>query len=445
MSTPDTRVDPSHFPPGLEKGSRPPLRGMLRLPWRRLDQPLEPGLLTICFCVAATQSAWGIVVPVLPALARSMQASATELGLIVTAFGVGRLLVNIPAGWLGERVDGRRLLVSGMAIVVLTQILTAFAPGLGSMLILRLIAGVGGGIALTAGMTLVSLMAHDHRRGQVLSVLQGVQLAAGGLGPAAGGLIASAFGDRAPFLACGLFAVLCLVFGRRRLFAIDQGDLRPTSAKTHPGTTAERPDLIRGPRFLAVYAIAFSVFLHRFGGVQSLIPLIGYTVVGISVGKMGALLGLVTGLNFLLLGITSGLSDRVGRKRVIVPGILAAGLTMPIFAISHSVLAFVSATIMAGVSVAVSGPTPAAYIADITPSAYRGRAIGIYRSCGDLAAVVGPVGLGAVTDHAGYQAAVLIIGLVLISAALFFWVVAPETVRHPVTGRPLSRPPRRPG
>jgi MFS family permease len=62
-------------------------------------------LFITCGLVAATQMTWGTVVPVLPVYAASFGASAGALGVVIAVFGIGRLLVNVPAGLLAERVD----------------------------------------------------------------------------------------------------------------------------------------------------------------------------------------------------------------------------------------------------------------------------------------------------------------------------------------------------
>ena len=87
-----------------------------------------------------------------------------------------------------------------------------------------------------------------------------------------------------------------------------------------------------------------------------------------------------------------------------------------------------------------SGPTPAAYMADVAPADGRGPAVGIYRTAGDLAAVVGPIGLGWIVDHVGYRTAVLVLAAVTLLAVGIFAAIARETVsRSPL--RASSRTP----
>jgi predicted MFS family arabinose efflux permease len=246
-----------------------------------------------------------------------------------------------------------------MGGVTASQFAIAFAPNLEVLLILRFLAGVAGGVALTAGTVLVAVLADEERRGHALSVMQGVQLSASGLGPALGGLVAALFGNRAPFLACGLFAIVVCLVGGRTLIAVPRARMQQDSTETKTTTPAVSTwRLLTDRSYLAACCVGFSIFLHRFGGVQSIVPLIGYTVIGISVAHMGVLLGLVTLLNFALLPLVGGMSDRRGRKRVIVPGILIASVTFPLYAANDSVWLFTLVTLIAGVAMSVSAPVP---------------------------------------------------------------------------------------
>ena len=65
---------------------------------RRARQRYEPGVLALCALVAGTQMTWGLVVPVLPVYADRLGAGPAALGVVVAAFGLGRLVIDIPAG-----------------------------------------------------------------------------------------------------------------------------------------------------------------------------------------------------------------------------------------------------------------------------------------------------------------------------------------------------------
>ena len=328
---------------------------------RARRERIDPVLLVVFLAVATTQMAWGVVVPVLPAYAEEFGAGATELGLVVAMFGIGRLVVNVPAGLLSQRVDPRKLLVGAVLGVVALQVATGFAPNLTALLACRLVLGLAGGTAITCGMVLVSELTTTANRGRAMSQLQGIQLIGGSVGPALGGIAATFWGNRAPFLVCGLMALLVVLFGTRTLLRAPRAERRRGAGRAAgewpPGRSPVR-ELLGDRSFLAVCAVAFSVFLHRFGGMQSLIPIIAYAVVGLSVAEFGVLLGAVTLCNLLTVSLAGSLSDRFGRKRVIVPGLVVIGAALPLYALTSDPVWFVAVTVVTGLASGISARLP---------------------------------------------------------------------------------------
>jgi MFS family permease len=139
-------------------------------------------------------------------------------------------------------------------------------------------------------------------------------------------------------------------------------------------------------------------------------------------------MGLVTLANVLMLPLAGSLSDRLGRKRVIVPGLALVALAMPAYVLSASPAWFVAATLVTGLAMGFSGPAPAAYVADIAPVDGRGPAVGVYRTFGDLAAVIGPITVGWLIDVTDYRMAVLVLATLVLLAVVIFATAARETV-----------------
>ena len=392
-------------------------------------------LLVVCLAIATTQMAWAVVVPVLPAYAEDFGAGATELGLVVAMFGIGRLVVNVPAGLLSQRVDPRKLLVGAVLGVVALQVATGFAPNIAALLACRFVLGLAGGMAITCGMILVSELTTTENRGRAMSQLQGIQLVGGSFGPALGGVAATFWGNRAPFLVCGLMALLVVVFGSRTLLRapLPRPEAPPRRSRRAAREPGQEPSptrkLLRDRSFLAVCVVGFSVFLHRFGGMQSLIPIIAYSVVGLSVAQFGVLLGAVTLCNLLTVSLAGSWSDRFGRKRVIVPGLLVIGGALPFYAVTSDPLWFVVVTVVTGLAAGLSGPAPAAYVADVSPEGGRGPAVGIYRTAGDLAAVAGPITLGWLVDLGDHRLAVVVLAVIVLASGVLFGFAARETWR----------------
>src|SRR5690606_37640000 len=201
---------------------------------------------------------------------------AAQLGLVVGAFGAGRLLMNIPAGLFANRVDRRWLLLWSMVAVVAAQALTGLAVDYPTLLGARLLTGLAGGVAITSGMALLADLTTTATRGRDMATLQSFQLIGGSLGPVVGGFLTAPFGPRLPFLVSGMGALGLAAWGWRVLRRVAPPQRALSSGGGRPNRWVNRD-------VLGAYLLGFAAFFHRFGGLQSLIPLMAYGVVGLSV------------------------------------------------------------------------------------------------------------------------------------------------------------------
>lgn len=402
---------------------------------RPARRPLPPRLrrqiVITCCLVASAQITWGAIVPALPRYGDMFSVSSFLLGAIVAAFGVGRLLVNIPAGLLADRFGPRRLLLGALVGLVVVTVLTAFAPTLPVLLVARFLAGVLGGSVVTIGLAVVTARAPADARGTVLATAQAVQLAGGAMGPVVGGLVLDRWGLHAVFFAAAVPAVACLVWTLLRPDRDFWGKV--PAASTTGSTTAAAPTTaatvaaVSGRRrvatdlaaFVGLNVVGFAVFVIRFGGEQSLVPILGDRV-GMTSTQLGLSIGVITLVSLGLLPLLARLLDAGWRRRLLVPGMLVAAVAIALYPVADSPLAFGAVVVAAGVGAAVGGIVPGVVLADVAAPGRQGAAMGIFRSTGDLGAVVGPLALGLALDHWGAGAASLTLAAVAAVSALAY-------------------------
>jgi len=388
-----------------------------------LRGPSGEQVLVITGVTAATQMVWGVLVPILPAFATSMGIDPGRIGLLIAGFGIGRVLANIPAGFLGRRINRSRLFLGGALGVVLFSALCGLVEDFEWLLALRVLTGIAGGVTMTSGQSLLVDVVDPRSRARAMSLLQGLQLAGGSLGPALGGFVATYYGLRAPFFVSGAvcLAFVCWVLIRR--------SLRTSLSSVHYRAQAVEDSQPRATRsFTAACVVGFAVFFSRFGIQQTLLPLIAYQAIGLSVSELGLVFSGVALLNIVCVVFLGGLSDRVGRKRVIVTSVLAVAASASAFALPLNTLGFVAVVAAFGLATSIGGPVPAAYVADVVRGQRRGPAIGVYRTCGDLAGILGPILIGFAISCHGFLAAIILSVAVNLVAALIFAAAARETV-----------------
>jgi DHA1 family multidrug resistance protein-like MFS transporter len=388
--------------------------------------------LTLCILILINQLGFGLITPVLPLYADSFGLGPSMIGVVIGVYGLARFLVNVPAGRLAE-VKGRRpVLIAGTLISCLSAALTATAQDLPQLLLYRVLGGAGAATVLVAGQIMVADLSTPDNRGRLSSLYQGFFLIGVGLGPLPGGFIADQFGLRAPFVAYALFTGLTCIAAMLTL-----AETRP-AAGSHPAAVS---DSIRGRApsarsvffsvgFALIAAVSFVQFFARTGAMFNVVPLLGDERLGLSPSQIGLMLTLVNVLNIATLYHAGTLSDRFGRKPVIWPSTMIAGLSMLAFAASTGYATFIGSALLWGLASGISGPSPGAYIVDLAPLDRRGQVIGAYRTCADAGYVVGPILLGWLAGVAGFGAPLILTAALFLITGTLFGIFAPETHRR---------------
>jgi MFS family permease len=115
---------------------------------------------------------------------------------------------------------------------------------------------------------------------------------------------------------------------------------------------------------------------------------------------------------------TGVLSDRWGRKWLIVAGMVLQGIALASIAMTQGVGAWASALVALGVGTALVYPTLLAAVGDLARPLWRGAAVGVYRFWRDLGYVAGAVIAGVIADSFGIAAAVGAIGALTVMSGL---------------------------
>ena len=104
-------------------------------------------VITLSTFVFLVMMGLSLISPVLPLYAMSFGASVFMVSLLVAAFAVSRMLLDLPAGLLGSRYHPKSLMLFGLALISSSSILCALAPNYWMLLLGRIIEGAGSGFA----------------------------------------------------------------------------------------------------------------------------------------------------------------------------------------------------------------------------------------------------------------------------------------------------------
>lgn len=388
--------------------------------------------------------ALGMTRTVVPAMAEREfgveRGSFLLLTAFVVAFGVVKATMNFVAGRLSEQVGRKRVLLAGWLIALPIPVLIWYAPTWNWIVAATVLLGINQGLCWSMTQTAKLDIARADQRGLTV----GLNEFAGYVGVALAGIltayIAEVMGARLGLLLFGLaVVVLALVLtavwvkdtlpwakaetAAHRVAAPKYPPRYPPGVSENP-TTAEVFALMswRDPRLAAIsQAGLIEKFVDALVWVMVPVFLVARGVTLPQVGWIVGVYGLVWGVSQLF---TGRLSDQVGRFWPNVIGMWICGAGVAMVPLGQGLSWWSLSAGVAGLGMALLYPNLSAAVADITPPAWRGSAIGIYRFWRDLGYGIGALGLGLTAKLSGdVDAAFWFVALsMFVSGALLLWL-----------------------
>lgn len=380
---------------------------------------------------------FGLVVPLLPFFAQSLQAEPWQITLMFSAYSLGQFFAEPFWGRLSDRIGRKPVLLATLAANAVGYLLLAFAPNIWAAVLVRLFTGLGAGNISTVQGYIADVTPPERRAGRM-----GLIGAAFGLGfivgPGLGGLLAQPqmghVGYQLPIFAASGAAVLAAL---GVIFF-----LRESRAKADPA--APRPAFLSGLHFARADEVVSRVLM------VSLIYLAGFSAMEAAFGLWAehryAWTAREVGLSFMIVGLVSALNQglvagrlarRFGEARVLAAGMLLFGLSLllqvaapvawfpagridlGLFAIPMAagwIIPIVMAIGACGMSLAM--PNISAMISHAAPVDRQGAMLGLNMAAGSMARIVGPMVAGVLYSAVGPDWPFLVGAVLMVPAAM---------------------------
>ena len=361
-------------------------------------------------------------------------ASSAALLSFIAAFGLAKAVTNLGAGALAERFGRRRLLIVGWGLALPVPLLIAVAPSWAWVVAANVLLGVNQGLAWSMTVVMKIDLVGPRRRGLALGLNEaagygGVALAAG-----ASGWLAAEFAARDVLVVAGA-AIALIALATSALF------VRDTAGHVALEQGAHDPD---GDAGAPTLRDAFAMATHRVPALRSssqaglvnnlndglawgLVPLF-LAAHGASVGEIGLVAAVYPGVWSIGQVATGHWSDLVGRKPLIVAGMLVQAAALGVLALSDGSVGIATmAAALLGAGTALVYPTLIAAISDAVSPVARAPVVGVYRFWRDMGYVFGALIAGGAADALGFGGAIAIVaGL---TAASGLWVLGDMPTR----------------
>lgn len=373
---------------------------------------------------------------VLPLLAQrvfGLEAFTAALTFIAV-FGGVKAVTNLVAGVLSDRIGRKPVLVAGWIVGLPVPFMLMWAPGWNWVIAANVLLGVNQGLTWSTTVIMKIDLVGPQRRGLAMGLNEAAGYVAVAATAVATGAIAARAGLRPePFFLGVAFAALGL--GLSTLFVREtrhHAEHEADGAAAGAGLSVREVFVRTSLRDRALSSVSQAGLVNNLndGLAWGVFPLF-FAAHGLSVGRIGVLAALypaVWGLGQLA---TGALSDRWGRKWLIVGGMWLQAAAIALIARGTTFSAWTAGAVALGAGTAMVYPTLLAAIGDVAGPSWRASAVGVYRLWRDSGFVVGALLAGALADRLGAAAA---IGWVAALTALSGFVVAvrmPETRAAP--------------
>ena len=367
---------------------------------------------------------WGLERTTLPLIAEGefgITSAAVTLSF-VAGFGVTKAFANLFAGALMDRLGRRRVLMLGWAAGIPVPLLIIWAPSWEWVVAANLLLGINQGLGWTATLLMMMDIMGPQRRGLSTGLNEFVGYTGVAVLTFVAGLLAAAYAPRPqPFMIGIVLAVLGIVISTVWV-AETAHRPREEAASAQPPVPAPsfRATFLAGVRDRMLLSCGQAGLVTKINdaSVWGLLPLflIDQGVGAVQIGIVAAVYPQVWGAGQLVTGF---LGDRIGRKPLIVWGMLLQALGIWGLAAADGMLQWVAGAGVLGLGTAAVYPTLIAAVGDYAPPLRRASAVGVYRWYRDAGFVAGAVVGGLLADGFGFRSAFLVIGGISALSAAF--------------------------
>ena len=341
----------------------------------------------------------------------------------IISFGVVKALSNLIAGRYSDRIGRKKLLVFGWLFGIPVPFLIIWAPSWTVITFANVLLGINQGLCWSTTVIMKIDLVGPKRRGFAMGLNEFAGYGAVALAALASGYLASIYGLRpVPFYLGVAFAVLGLVLSLA--LVRDTTAHASEEARLHhePQTQPLFKEVFietsyRNPTLFSVSQAGLVNNLND-GMAWGLFPLF-FAAHGLGVESIAVLVATYPAVWSVLQIATGALSDRCGRKSMIVIGMWMQGAGILLVAAAPTLASsragtfflWIIGSVLLGVGTALVYPTLLAAIGDVVHPAWRASAVGVYRLWRDLGYAVGALLSGVVADLFGLTWAIVVVAI----------------------------------
>jgi len=357
----------------------------------------------------------------------------------IASFGAVKAVLNLVAGDLSDKWGRKNVLILGWLFGLPVPFILLFAPNWNWIIFANVLLGINQALAWSMTVNMKIDLVGKARRGLALGLNEFAGYISIAIVGFATGYLASEFGLKPyPFYIGIIFAMLgfaiswVVVKDTKKFIMLEIKSEDSTKEST---TIDNNLDLNLKQVFLhtswsnrSLLSVSQAGLVNNliFGVSWGLFTLY-FTSFGLNISEVGFLKALHPGIWGVLQLVTGTLSDRIGRKVLIFPGMIVQGIGIWIVLFANSTIGWIVGMSLLGVGTALVYPTLLAAVSDIANPRWRATSLGVYRFWRDLGFVLGAIGIGFLADTSGISIAIQFVSWIAIASGIFVLIVMHET------------------
>ncbi len=363
----------------------------------------------------------GIITPILPLYAKSMNASNIQLGLIFSGFALSRGIFAPIIGQFSDQHGRKNLIVIGLILFIILSVCFVFASSPLTLTVIRIIQGFSSVLVTPVTQAYIGDITPKGKEGKYMNLFFMSFFAGQAAGPYLGGYLTDQFNIQTPFYVMAVLSLMALVL---IIFFVPESLAVKKNKKEEAPVFKSLSPVFKDKPMLGIMTYMSTRGFYRWG-FNTFFPVLAVKSVSMSTTNIGLILSAYM-LSGSIVQYPFGLAvDKYPKQKlnfILVGGGISA-IAMCIFAEYNSILMFVLLTVIMGLFSSVSRASAVAIRTERGRVYGMGSTTGAFTSSISLGQVLGPIVFGLIADIFNIPAAFLfggLLGLVGTIAAYFF-------------------------
>jgi len=373
--------------------------------------------------------------PVLPRFAQDLGAAPELIGLIVAASTITGVVIKLPAGALSDILGRKRMMLLGCLFFAGPPFLYPFVHGPSALLALRFLHGFSTAIFSPVASAFVADLS-ARGRGEKLGWFASANDLGATVGPLLGGLLLFFTASYSvTYLVVGILGLLPLTMIVRL-----PEDRNPRPAGSTLGARSGQFWMgireVASSRLVVIASMLEAAMYVGYGAFLGFFPPYARGI-GLDDAQISLVMGAQLATTMLAKPLAGWLSDRVGRKPMILAGLFLCALMLPAVPALTSIWLLFLVSALFGLGVAIVTPSTTALVADLVTTGRMGSAMGVFGTIWDCGEAAGPILAGVLIASLSYGLGFGLIAAFMALVALVFLVAVKDpTARLQRTERP---------